>query len=193
MSDIDAPMRYSDPVADRTGRDGGVGLVVLLALALGAAAIGLAMVSREMAEPVRAGHSRRPCRNRRVLPVRRGRGHPAFRPAPRPQRCHQGLRRQSAARRLDRRQCRPRALCQRGLPQSAGTGRRRRRAAAGPRLCRQHPYRRADLQAGAREPAGTEPERRFSAFRRWGRQKTKPASCRAGSASPSAPCRRTHA
>src|SRR6476660_945350 len=52
MTDIDAPMRYSDPVADRTGRDGGVGLVVLLALALGAAAVGLAMVSREMAEPV---------------------------------------------------------------------------------------------------------------------------------------------
>ncbi|HEY8276644.1 MAG TPA: PAS domain-containing protein [Methyloceanibacter sp.] len=52
MTDIDAPMRYSDPVADRTGRDGGVGLVVLLALALGAAAVGLAMISREMAEPV---------------------------------------------------------------------------------------------------------------------------------------------
>jgi two-component system cell cycle sensor histidine kinase/response regulator CckA len=52
MTDIDAPMRYSDPVADRTGRDAGVGLVVLLALALGAAAVGLAMVSREMAEPV---------------------------------------------------------------------------------------------------------------------------------------------
>jgi len=50
MTDIDAPMRYSDPVADRTGRDAGVGLVVLLALALGAAAVGLAMVSREMAE-----------------------------------------------------------------------------------------------------------------------------------------------
>ena len=29
MTDIDAPMRYSDPVADRTGRDGGVGRVVL--------------------------------------------------------------------------------------------------------------------------------------------------------------------
>ena len=52
MTDIDAPMRYSDPVADRSGRDGGVGLVVLLALALGAAAVGLAMISREMAEPV---------------------------------------------------------------------------------------------------------------------------------------------
>jgi two-component system, cell cycle sensor histidine kinase and response regulator CckA len=52
MTDIEAPMRYSEPVADRTGRDGGVGLIVLLALALGAAAVGLAMISREMAEPV---------------------------------------------------------------------------------------------------------------------------------------------
>jgi two-component system cell cycle sensor histidine kinase/response regulator CckA len=52
MTDIDAPMRYAEPAADRTGRDGGVGLVVLLALALAVAAVGLAMVSREMAEPV---------------------------------------------------------------------------------------------------------------------------------------------
>jgi two-component system cell cycle sensor histidine kinase/response regulator CckA len=51
MTDIDAPMRYASPAADRTERDGSVGLVVLLALALAMAAIGLALVSREMAEP----------------------------------------------------------------------------------------------------------------------------------------------
>jgi two-component system cell cycle sensor histidine kinase/response regulator CckA len=51
MTDIDAPMRYASPAADSTDRDGNVGLVVLLALALAIAAVGLAMVSREMAEP----------------------------------------------------------------------------------------------------------------------------------------------
>ncbi len=51
MSDIEAPMRYVEPATDRTERDGSVGLVVLLALALAVAAVGLAMVSREMAEP----------------------------------------------------------------------------------------------------------------------------------------------
>ena len=51
MTDIDAPMRYAEPAADKTERDGSVGLVVLLALALAVAAVGLAMVSREMAEP----------------------------------------------------------------------------------------------------------------------------------------------
>jgi two-component system cell cycle sensor histidine kinase/response regulator CckA len=51
MADIDAPMRYASPAADRSEREGSVGLVVLLALALAAAAIGLAMLSREMAEP----------------------------------------------------------------------------------------------------------------------------------------------
>jgi len=51
MTDIDAPMRYADPAADPTERDGSVGLVVLLALSLAVAAVGLAMVSREMAEP----------------------------------------------------------------------------------------------------------------------------------------------
>ena len=50
MTDIDAPMRYAPPAADRTEREGSVGLVILLALALAAAAVGLAMVSREMAE-----------------------------------------------------------------------------------------------------------------------------------------------
>jgi len=51
MTDIDAPMRYASPAADRSERDGSVGLVVLLALALAVAAVGLAVVSREMAEP----------------------------------------------------------------------------------------------------------------------------------------------
>jgi two-component system cell cycle sensor histidine kinase/response regulator CckA len=51
MTDIDAPMRYATPAADRTEPDGSVSLVVLLALALAVAAVGLAMVSREMAEP----------------------------------------------------------------------------------------------------------------------------------------------
>ncbi|HSD93138.1 MAG TPA: PAS domain-containing protein [Methyloceanibacter sp.] len=51
MTDIDAPMRYARPAADRTERDGSLSLVILLALALAIAAVGLAMVSREMAEP----------------------------------------------------------------------------------------------------------------------------------------------
>jgi len=51
MTDINAPMRYAEPAADRTERDGSVGLVVLLALALAVAAVGLAMVSRPIAEP----------------------------------------------------------------------------------------------------------------------------------------------
>jgi len=51
MTDINAPIRYAEPAADRPERDGSVGLVVLLALALAVAAVGLAMVSREMAEP----------------------------------------------------------------------------------------------------------------------------------------------
>src|SRR4029078_2131880 len=52
MTDIDPPRRYAEPATDRTERDGSVGLVVLLALALAIAAVGLAIVSREMAEPV---------------------------------------------------------------------------------------------------------------------------------------------
>ena len=51
MTDIDAPMRYARPAADRTERDGSLSLVILLALALAIAAVGLAMVSRELAEP----------------------------------------------------------------------------------------------------------------------------------------------
>jgi two-component system, cell cycle sensor histidine kinase and response regulator CckA len=51
MTDIDAPMRYAAPAADRSERDGSLGLVVLLALALAIGAVGLAVISREMAEP----------------------------------------------------------------------------------------------------------------------------------------------
>ncbi|MGZ5915992.1 MAG: PAS domain-containing protein, partial [Methyloceanibacter sp.] len=51
MTDIEAPMSYVEPAADRTERDGSVGLVVLLALALAVAEVALAMVSREIAEP----------------------------------------------------------------------------------------------------------------------------------------------
>jgi two-component system, cell cycle sensor histidine kinase and response regulator CckA len=51
MTDIDAPARYAEPAADQTGRDGNVGLVVALALGLAVAAVALAMISREMAEP----------------------------------------------------------------------------------------------------------------------------------------------
>jgi two-component system cell cycle sensor histidine kinase/response regulator CckA len=51
MSDIDAPMRYVEPMTDRPSREGSITLVVLLALALAAAAVGLAVVSREVAEP----------------------------------------------------------------------------------------------------------------------------------------------
>src|SRR5689334_7458111 len=51
MTDIDAPMRYSEPATDLPTRDGSVGLVVLLALTLAIAAVSLAMVSREIAEP----------------------------------------------------------------------------------------------------------------------------------------------
>ena len=51
MTDADAPMRYAEPAADRVEREGSMGLVVVLALVLAMAAVGLAMVSREMAEP----------------------------------------------------------------------------------------------------------------------------------------------
>ena len=51
MTDIDAPMRYAEPAADRSGTEGSVGLVVLLALGLAIAAVALAVLSREMAEP----------------------------------------------------------------------------------------------------------------------------------------------
>ena len=51
MTDIDAPARYAEPAADQTSREGNVGLVVALALGLAVAAVALAMISREVAEP----------------------------------------------------------------------------------------------------------------------------------------------
>jgi two-component system cell cycle sensor histidine kinase/response regulator CckA len=51
MTNINTPMRYAEPIADQSERDGSIGLVVLLALALAVAAVGVALVSREMAEP----------------------------------------------------------------------------------------------------------------------------------------------
>src|SRR4249919_3867375 len=51
MTDIDAPARYVEPAADQTSREGNAVLVVALALGLAVAAVGLAMISREMAEP----------------------------------------------------------------------------------------------------------------------------------------------
>jgi two-component system, cell cycle sensor histidine kinase and response regulator CckA len=51
MTDIDAPLRYAEPAADRTARGGNVALVVALALGLTVAAVSLAMTTREMAEP----------------------------------------------------------------------------------------------------------------------------------------------
>ncbi|HXG79666.1 MAG TPA: PAS domain-containing protein [Methyloceanibacter sp.] len=52
MTDIDAPMRYAPPAADAPARDGSVSLVIALALTLALAAVALAMVSREIAEPI---------------------------------------------------------------------------------------------------------------------------------------------
>ena len=51
MSDIDAPIRYAEPAEDRSAREGGIGLLVLLALGLAIAAVALAMLSRDAAEP----------------------------------------------------------------------------------------------------------------------------------------------
>ena len=51
MTDIDAPSRYAEPAADQTGRGSNVVLVVALTLGLAVAAVSLAMISREMAEP----------------------------------------------------------------------------------------------------------------------------------------------
>ena len=51
MSDVDAPLRYAEPAEDRAARDGSIGLLVLLALGLAIAAVSLAMLTREDAEP----------------------------------------------------------------------------------------------------------------------------------------------
>ncbi len=51
MSDTDAPARYAEPAIDRSSREGSLGLVVLLALGIAVAAVGLAVSSHEAAEP----------------------------------------------------------------------------------------------------------------------------------------------
>ena len=51
MSDINAPLPYAEPAEDVSGHDGGIGLLVLLAIGLAIAAVALAMVNRDEAEP----------------------------------------------------------------------------------------------------------------------------------------------
>ncbi len=51
MSDINAPLPYSEPAEDVSDREGGIGLLVLLALGLAMAAMALVMLNREAAEP----------------------------------------------------------------------------------------------------------------------------------------------
>ena len=51
MSDIEAPLRYAEPVEDRSAREGSIGLLVLLAIGLAITAVALAMLSRDQAEP----------------------------------------------------------------------------------------------------------------------------------------------
>ena len=51
MSEIDAPLKYAEAAEDRTGQDGNIGMLVLLALGLAFAALALAMLTRDAAEP----------------------------------------------------------------------------------------------------------------------------------------------
>ncbi len=51
MSDIDAPLKYTDAAKDKAAQDGSIGLLVLLALGLAFSAVALAILSREEAEP----------------------------------------------------------------------------------------------------------------------------------------------
>ena len=51
MSDINAPLPYAEPAEDMSDREGGIGLLVLLALGLAISAMALAMLNRESAEP----------------------------------------------------------------------------------------------------------------------------------------------
>ena len=51
MSDINAPLPYAEPAEDLSSHDGGIGLLVLLALGLAIAGVALAMLNREEAEP----------------------------------------------------------------------------------------------------------------------------------------------
>ena len=47
MSDIEAPLRYSEPVVDRPGRGGKVGFLLVVALGIAVAAVGLALEGGE--------------------------------------------------------------------------------------------------------------------------------------------------
>ena len=51
MSDIDVPMKFTEPAEDRSEREGSIAMLVVLALGLAVAAVSLAMVSRQVAEP----------------------------------------------------------------------------------------------------------------------------------------------
>jgi two-component system cell cycle sensor histidine kinase/response regulator CckA len=51
MSDINAPIPYAEPAEDVPSQEGGIGLLVLLAIGLAIAAVALAMVNRDEAEP----------------------------------------------------------------------------------------------------------------------------------------------
>ncbi len=51
MSDINAPIPYAEPAEDLSSQDGGIGLLVLLAIGLAIAGVALAMLNREEAEP----------------------------------------------------------------------------------------------------------------------------------------------
>ncbi len=51
MSDINAPLPYAEPAEDLSSQDGGIGLLVLLAIGLAISGVALAMLNREAAEP----------------------------------------------------------------------------------------------------------------------------------------------
>jgi two-component system cell cycle sensor histidine kinase/response regulator CckA len=51
MSDINAPLPYAEPAEDLSSQEGGIGLLVLLAVGLAIAGVALAMLNREAAEP----------------------------------------------------------------------------------------------------------------------------------------------
>ena len=51
MSDINAPLPYAEPAEDGSSQENGIGLLVLLATGLAIAAVALAMVNRDSAEP----------------------------------------------------------------------------------------------------------------------------------------------
>ena len=51
MSDVNAPLPYSETHEPSSSREGGIGLLILLALGLAIGGVALAMVNREAAEP----------------------------------------------------------------------------------------------------------------------------------------------